>query len=63
MKYYRNLYNYGRTNCKNNKLGSNRNDSCECSSRNSETYFQLVINFIKKIIYGFINRKTASSTC
>lgn len=62
MKYYRKLYKNGRRNCENNKLGCNRNDSCECNSRNSETYFRIVINFIKKLIYGFINRKTASST-
>ena len=59
--YYRNLYKNGRKNCKNYKLGSNRNDSCECSSRNFETYFQLVIKFLKKLIYGFKHRKTASA--
>lgn len=58
---YNNLYKNGRTNRKNHKLGCNRNDSCECSSRNTETYFQLVINFLKKLIYGFKFRKTASS--
>lgn len=63
MKYYRKLYKNGRTNCKNHKLGSNRNDSCECSSRNSETYFRIVVNFLKKLIYGFKYRKTETAEC